>query len=117
MMEHQREYLLGRVHTDERGKEKMSKKILVISTSLRAASNSDMLAEAFMDGARQAEYEVEKVSLKDKTIGARKGLEGFIACFERARLAGCVFAGGVDAPGTIKKHGALEKAREMGRQV
>ena len=49
--------------------------------------------------------------------GARKGLEGFIACFERARLAGCVFAGGVDAPGTIKERSALEKAREMGRQA
>ena len=49
--------------------------------------------------------------------GAKKGLEGFIACFERARLAGCVFAGGVDAPGTVKEHGSLEKAREMGRQV
>ena len=49
--------------------------------------------------------------------GARKGLEGFIACFERARFAGCVFAGGVDAPGTVKKHSALEKAREMGRQT
>ena len=46
--------------------------------------------------------------------GARKG---FIACFERARLAGCVFAGGVDAPGTIKERSALEKAREMGRQA
>ncbi len=46
----------------------MSKKILVISTSLRANSNSDMLAEAFMDGARQAGHEVEKVSLKDKRM-------------------------------------------------
>ena len=179
----------------------MSKKILVISTSLRANSNSDMLAEAFVGGAREAGHEVEKVSLKDKSIGfckgclacqktgscvirddagaivekmlhsdvlvfatpiyyyemsgqmktlldranplytadyayrnvyllaaaadedehaidgAKKGLEGFIACFERARLAGCVFAGGVDAPGTVKELAALEKAHEMGRQV
>ncbi len=49
--------------------------------------------------------------------GARKGLEGFIACFEKACFAGCVFAGGVDAPGTVKEHGSLEKAREMGMQV
>ena len=179
----------------------MSKKILVISTSLRADSNSDLLAEAFMNGAREAGYKVEKVSLKDKTIGfcrgclvcqktgncvirddaggivekmlhadvlvfatpvyyyemsgqmktlldranplytadyayravyllataadedehaidgARKGLEGFIACFERAYLAGCIFAGGVDAPGMARGHSALEKAHEMGRQV
>lgn len=49
--------------------------------------------------------------------GARKGLEGFVSCFEKARLAGCVFAGGVDAPGTVKEHSSLTKAREMGRQV
>lgn len=49
--------------------------------------------------------------------GARKGLEGFIACFERARFAGYVFAGGADAPGTVKEHGSMEKAREMGRQA
>ena len=49
--------------------------------------------------------------------GAKKGLEGFIACFERAYLAGCIFAGGVDAPGMAKGHNALEKAREMGKQV
>lgn len=179
----------------------MSKKILVISTSLRKESNSDLLAEAFMNGAREAGHEVETVSLKNKTIGfckvclacqktgscvirddageivekmlhadvlvfatpiyyyemsgqmktildranplytadyayrdvyllataadgdehamdgARKGLEGFIACFEKAHFAGSVFAGGVDAPGTVKEHGSLEKAREMGMQV
>lgn len=39
----------------------MSKKILVISTSLRANSNSDMLAEAFMDGARQAGH-IDEIS-------------------------------------------------------
>ena len=49
----------------------MSKKILVISTSLRADSNSDLLAEAFMNGAREAGHKVEKVSLKDKTIANR----------------------------------------------
>ncbi len=179
----------------------MSKKILVISTSLRPNSNSDLLAEAFITGAKEAGHEVEKISLKDRSIGfcrgclacqktgkcviqddageivekmlhadvlafatpvyyyemsgqmktildranplytadyryrevyllataadedehaldgARKGLEGFVSCFEKARLAGCVFAGGVDAPGTAKEHHSLMKAREMGRQV
>jgi hypothetical protein len=194
-------YLYAQKAGQKGGKEKMSKKILVISTSMRANSNSDMLAEAFVGGAREAGHEVEKVSLKNKSIGfckgclacqktgscviqddageivekmlhadvlvfatpiyyyemsgqmktmfdranplytadyayrdvyllataadedehaidgAKKGLEGFIACFERARFAGCVFAGGVDAPGTVKEHGSLEKAHEMGRQV
>ena len=62
----------------------MSKKILVISTSLRANSNSDMLAEAFMDGAIQAGHEVEKVSLKDKTIGFCKG------CLACQKTGSCV---------------------------
>lgn len=185
----------------KRRKRKIEEKILVISTSLRANSNSDLLAEAFIEGAREAGHEVEKVSLKDKTIGfckgclacqktgscairddageivekmlhanvlvfatpvyyyemsgqmktlldranplytadyayrdvyllataadedehaidgAKKGLEGFVACFERARFAGYVFAGGVDAPGAAKGHSALEKAQEMGRQI
>ena len=42
----------------------MSKNILVVSTSLRADSNSDLLAEAFMNGAGEAGHEVETVSLK-----------------------------------------------------
>lgn len=62
----------------------MSKKILVISTSLRANSNSDMLAEAFMGGAREAGHEVEKVSLKDKTIGFCKG------CLACQKTGSCV---------------------------
>ena len=48
---------------------------------------------------------------------AVNGLEGWIACFERAKLAGAVFAGGVDGAGTIKGHSALERAYEMGRSV
>lgn len=179
----------------------MGKKVLVISTSLRADSNSDLLAEAFMKGAREAGHEVEKVSLKNKNIGfckgcllcqktgncviqddareivekmlhadvlvfatpiyyyemsgqmktlldranplytadyayrdvyllataadedehaidgARKGLAGFIACFERAQFAGCIFAGGVDAPGMVKGHRVLEKACQMGKRI
>ena len=39
-------YLYAQKAGQKGGKEKLSKKILVISTSLRANSNSDMLAEA-----------------------------------------------------------------------
>lgn len=49
--------------------------------------------------------------------GAVKGLEGWIACFEKARLAGTVFGGGADAIGTIQGSPALKDAYEMGRQV
>lgn len=48
---------------------------------------------------------------------AVSGLEGWIACFERARLSGTVFAGGVDGTGEIKGHPALESAYEMGKAV
>ena len=48
---------------------------------------------------------------------AVSGLEGWIACFERARLAGSVFAGGVTAPGEIAGHPALQTAYEMGKGI
>ena len=179
----------------------MGKKVLVISTSLRSNSNSDALAKAFAEGAKEAGNEVTEVSLKDKNIGFCKGclaclklghcvrkddavkiaeqmhdaevivfatpiyyyemagqmktlldrvnclygtdyafkevymlstaaedeegvdsrsvsgLEGWIACFDRAKLAGTVFAGGVDEAGTIAGHPSLEKAVRMGNAI
>ena len=179
----------------------MSKRVLVISTSLRKNSNSEALADAFIAGAREAGNEVEKISLAEKKIefcrgclacqkighcvikddaisivekmhdaeviafaspiyyyemsGQMKtmldranslydsdyafsdiyflstaaddvegtderaihGLEGWIDCFDRARLAGTVFAGGVNDPGEIAEHPSLEKAREMGAAI
>lgn len=49
--------------------------------------------------------------------GAVTGLQGWIDCFEKARLAGTVFAGGVTSVGEIQGHPALEKAYEMGKNV
>lgn len=177
-------------------------KVLVISTSLRANSNSDALAEAFAGGARKAGHEVECISLRGKRIefcrgclactktlkcaisgddapaivqkmhdadaicfatpiyyyemcGQMKtlldranplyasdysfrhiylltsaaedasfvperavgGLTGWIDCFEHARLAGTVFAGGVTAPGEIEGHKALLETYDMGTMV
>lgn len=48
---------------------------------------------------------------------AISGLEGWIECFERARLAGTVFAGGVTMSGEIKGHPALQTAYEMGNKI
>ncbi len=177
------------------------KKILVISSSLRAQSNSQALAESFAKGAADAGHEVETVSLRGKDIKfcqgclscvktgqcpikddapeivkkmhdadvivfatpiyyyemcgqmktlldranplydsdyrftdiymlssaaedepqvlerALSGLGGWIACFERAHLAGSVFAGGVTAPGEIAGHPALQTAYEMGKSI
>lgn len=179
----------------------MSKKVLVISTSLRPNSNSEALADAFLRGAQEAGNETEKVTLRNKDVrfcmgclacqslgrcvirddtqeitqkmhdadvivfatpiyyyemagqmktlldranwlyssdyrfgdiylltsaaeddpetpeGAEHGLNGWIACFERARLAGTVFAGGVNGVGEIAGHKALQEAYEMGKKV
>ena len=46
----------------------MSKKVFVITSSLRQGSNSDMLAQAFAEGARAAGHAVETISLKGKSI-------------------------------------------------
>lgn len=179
----------------------MSKKVFILSTSLRNNSNSQALAEAFAQGALTAGNEVELISLKDKSIafckgclacqkigkcvieddaiaitekmkdaqvivwatpiyyyemsgqmkamidranslystdyafrdiyllstaaeeeegvdeGAIHGLNGWIACYERARLAGTVFAGGVSEGGAIEGHPAIQKAYEMGKSI
>lgn len=46
----------------------MSKKVLIISTSLRGGSNSDILARECEKGAKEAGHEVEYISLKGKEI-------------------------------------------------
>ena len=48
---------------------------------------------------------------------AVSGLEGWIECFPKARLAGTVFAGGVNAVGDIKGHSSLKLAYDMGKTV
>ncbi len=179
----------------------MCKKVLIISTTPRKGGNSDILAEEFGRGAREAGHQVEKICLYDKTInfckgclacqktqrcvihddadniaqkmltaevivfatpiyyyemcgqmktmldrsnplynadyafrdiyllaaaaeeepsaidGALQGLEGWIACFEQAHLAGSVFGGGAQAVGSIAGNPALNEAYELGKQV
>lgn len=179
----------------------MSKKVLVITSSLRKGGNSDTLAEMFAKGAKEAGNEVEIISLADKTIAFCKGcltcgktqrcvinddavgiaekmksadaiafatpvyyysvsgqlktlfdranplftsdysfrdiyllatatedgeetfagtqtaIQGWVDCFEKAHLAGTVFAGGVNDKGDIAGHGALEEAYNAGRKI
>ena len=45
------------------------------------------------------------------------GLGGWIECFERASLKGSVFGGGVNDPGEIKGHRALDVAYELGKSI
>lgn len=51
----------------------MTKKILVISTSLRKGGNSDTLADELIRGAKENGTSVEKICLEGKTIGFCKG--------------------------------------------
>lgn len=179
----------------------MSKNVLIISTSPRAGSNSELLAEAFGKGAAEAGHKVETVSLRGKNIEfcqgcfvcqetqrcvirddadvieqkmekadvlvfatpiyyyemsgqmktmldrgnplfttdyafrdvyllsaaaenedavwerAKNGLEGWIECFPKARLAGCVFGGGVTEEKAIIGSPAMEQAYRMGKRV
>lgn len=179
----------------------MAKKVFVISCSPRIQGNSDVLADAFIKGAKEAGHEVEKVNLANLQIGfcrgcfacqstqrcvikddadqieqkmekadilvfatpiyyyemsgqlktmldrgnplytsnyqfrdiyflstaaedeesvpyrAIQGVEGWIECFEHARLAGTVFAGGVTNKGDIQDHPSLQKAYAMGKQI
>ena len=51
----------------------MNKNVVVISTSIRANSNSEVLAKSFADGASYAGNKVEFITLKDKQIDFCKG--------------------------------------------
>lgn len=62
----------------------MSKKVLIISTSMRNNANSEILAHETEKGALTAGHEVEFVSLKDKNIGFCKG------CMACQKLGHCV---------------------------
>lgn len=61
------------------------KKVIVISTSLRAGSNSDMLAEKFAEGAKASGNEVEKISLRGKEI------KFCVGCLSCQKTGACVF--------------------------
>ena len=54
-------------------KDLMNKKIVVISTSMRANSNSEALAKSFTDGASNEGNDVEFISL-NRLVSARDAL-------------------------------------------
>lgn len=60
------------------------KKVIVISTSLRVGSNSDILADKFTEGALHAGHDVEKISLAGKNISFCRG------CLACQKLGRCV---------------------------
>ena len=176
--------------------------ILVIFTSLRPRSNSDILTERLVAGARDAGHQVEEISLKGKELKycigclacqktqrcvqkddalwiadkmkdadtlvfstpiyyyemsgqmktlldrmnplyssdyrfrrvymlsvaaedetytpekAVSGLEGWVDCFEKAKLCGSLFVGGLNGPGEASANAeALENAYQVGKNL
>lgn len=67
------------------------KRIIVISTSLRAGSNSDLLAESFIKGAQASGHQVEKISLASARI---EFCRGCLACQKQGR---CIIDDDVNA--------------------
>ena len=64
----------------------MKKKVLVISTSFRQQSNSEILADKFMEGAAIAGHSVEKIALCDHLFHFCKGC---LAC-QTSKTGHCV---------------------------
>ena len=62
----------------------MAKNVLIISTSLRSHSNSDALADSFLTGAADAGNQVEKITLRGKTLAFCRG------CLACQRTQKCV---------------------------
>ncbi|WP_294412913.1 flavodoxin family protein [uncultured Ruminococcus sp.] len=60
----------------------MAKKVLVVSSSLRNNSNSELLAKQAAKGAEDAGHDVEFITLKDKTLNFCKGC---LACQKTMR--------------------------------
>ena len=78
----------------------MSKRVLVLSTSLRPNSNSDLLARQFAQGAQEAGHQVELISLRDKELHFCRGC---LACLKQSR---CVIQD--DANAIVEKMGAAD---------
>lgn len=78
----------------------MSKRVLVISSSLRENSNSELLARRFAQGAREAGHEVEAISLRGKELGFCRG------CLTCLRTGRCVI--GDDAAAIAEKMRAAD---------
>lgn len=76
----------------------MGKKVLIVSTSIRNGSNSEMLAHEVERGSLEAGNEVEFVSLAGKEIGFCRG------CLACQKTGSCVIRDDMDA--------LVEKVRE-----
>ena len=103
----------------------MAKKVLIISTSLRGGSNSDILANECAKGASadylfRDIYMIATAAENDESAfeKAYNGLQGWVDCFEKASLKGMVGGGGIDAANTAEDHvDIMKKAYELGKNL
>ena len=69
---------------------------------------------AFRDGYLLTSAAEDEASVPQRAVS---GVEGWIECFERAKLPGTVFMGGVTAAGENPAHPALDLAYRMGKEA
>jgi multimeric flavodoxin WrbA len=71
--------------------DKMSKKVLVLSTTPRRGGNSDLLCDQFVSGALEAGHHAEKISFNDRKIyyctGCGTCLNGVKRCPQKDDMA------------------------------
>ena len=77
---------------------KKVKNVLIISSSGRARSNAHALCQ-----------EVAK--------GVKAPIQGFVDCFEGAKLKGFLKAGGVYEPGSVLKTKFMKEAFDLGKKI
>ena len=77
-------FILVNVNRERKGYSVMGKTVLIVSSSQRKHGNSETLADAFANGAREADHSVETVRLREKQIGFCRG------CLACLKLGHCV---------------------------
>lgn len=75
-------FILVNANRERKGYSVMGKTVLIVSSSPRKNGNSETLAEAFANGAREAGYSVETVRLREKQMGFCRGC---LACLKLGR--------------------------------
>lgn len=99
----------------------MSKNIILISTSFRNNSNSEILAGAFIDGAKSVGNNAEKITLADKSIALCKGClvcqktKKCVINDDAIEIADTVFISGVGAASRTSNRTMLQKIYDMGK--
>ena len=82
------------------------KKVLIVSSSLRAKSNSRVLAEKFAEGAREAGNEVELIAIKDLN------LKFCIGCMSCQKTKKCVLSDSMNSLYDKFQNAAAQNATE-----